>query len=412
MRIFNVFILLLLCTNTYAGKLIFSNNNEEVDITGDVTIDNQQGNVTVTTAGGDYLIVGDDQPVILGFYPDDYEIVNGASIQANWTVVNADACVASTPSGSSSWSGAKTSIDGNNLEPGISVNALPSTLSLACSNSAGSVTKSFDIVAQPVTNTGNPSIDTFTVNGLGSFVTVSSESNLAQFVWSASDVSSCTASASPALAGWSGSKAVSGSQNILITEDTVVTLSCDSVAPRNITIDYSEGGNPNCAGVQFPSLSPNKVEMTYAEANDGFNFGESTGATLVEAFRTDQFLALSGFFTNETNYRRRIDNFTAPTNQRPAYGIYYSVSECAGDFSPSATCQGLMVPNVTSLFFSTRASDIANSTYCNLEVGKIYYLNFVHDTDPNDSGAGNQPRCAFPSDQTCAIFTSEIDINQ
>ncbi len=410
MRIFNVFILLLLCTNTYAGKLIFSNNNEQVDITGDVTIDNQQGNVTVTTAGGDYLIVGDDQPVILGFYPDDYEIVNGSTIQANWTVVNADDCVATTPSGSSSWSGPKASIDGNNQEAGVSINQLPSTLSLACSNSNGSVTKSFQIVAQPVTSTGNPSIDTFTVNSQPAFVTVSSENNIANFEWSASDVSSCTASASPALAGWNGTKAITGSENIAITQTTTVTLTCDSVAPRNITINYSVGGDPNCAGVQFPTLSPNKVEMTYAEANDGFNFGESTGATLVESFRKDQFLALSGFFTNETNYRRRIDNFTAPTNQRPAYGIYYSVSECAGDFSPSATCQGLMVPNVTSLFFSTRASDIGNATYCNLEVGKIYYLNFVHDVDPNDNG--NQPRCAFPSDQSCAIFTSEIDINQ
>ena len=411
MRIFNVFILLLLCTNTYAGKLIFSNNNEEVDITGDVTIDNQQGNVTVTTAGGDFLIVGDDQPVILGFYPDDYEIANGESIQANWTVVNADTCdAASTPVGSSSWSGSKTSIDGNHSEFGISVNALPSTLSLTCLNSTGSVTKSFDIVAQPVTSNGNPSIDAFTVNGQGTFVTVSGENNLAQFVWSASDVSSCTASASPALTGWSGTKAVSGSQNITITRDTVVTLACDNVTPRNVTINYSDVVDPSCAGVTVPSLSPNKVELTYADSY-GFPFGTQTGGKVKEQWRVDQFLTLSDVYTNSNNFTRRLDFVPAPTDLNQAKVVSYSLSECPGDFSASTVCSGAFSGSATyQINFSTRAADLGNPSICNLEVGKSYYLNFVHDINPND-GNGTPPSCADPSDDRCAINATEIANN-
>ena len=412
MRFFSVFIILLF-SNVQAEKLIFSNNGEEVDITGDVVIDNQFGNITVTTADGDYLIVNDeDQPVILGFYPDDYEITAGQKIDVSWAVVNADNCEATTiPSGGSTWTGSKSAMDGMYAETNVSVTNIPATLRLTCSNSdpANTVVKQFDVELQPITDTGNPAM-TFTVNSQSSFVSISSESNLASFEWSSSDVSSCTASASPAVANWSGPKSVAGSQNITITEDTIVSLTCDSLPTKSVTIDYTEGVDPSCASVQYPPLSPNKVEMSYAEGNDGFNFGESTGATLVEAFRTDQFLALSNFYISESNFRRRLSSFPAPTDQRPSYAMTYSVSECPGDFSQSAICTGVVYGTTTgAIKFSTRSSDINDSSFCSMVKDKKYYLNFVHDFDPNNNSV--QPRCGFETDNACAVFTSEIDIN-
>lgn len=403
MRFFSILLLLLL-SNAQAEKLIFSNNNEQVDITGDVVINNQNGNITVETLGGDYLIVsGDDQPVILGFYPDDYEILSGGSIDVNWTVVNAETCTASTTAGNTSWSGAKSIQDGNNSQANVSVNQLPSTLRLVCSNDNNTVVKQFEIVAQPVTNTGNPVINSFTVNSQSSFVTVSSELNEAEFSWNTTDVSGCTASASPSLSGWSGSKPVDGNQDLTITRDTVVTLTCDNLPPKSVTINYSEGGNPSCTSAVYPSIAGSKVEIDYTVANDGYPFGTNTGGTLVETFGTSQFLALSNFSTNKTDFRRRIATYASPTSVNPWYAVTWSISECPGDFTSSAVCKGQMIPS-NEIAISTKQTG-EPASYCIIQPGVSYYLNFVHDLEPYDQTPG---RCANPSHTSCAMFTSEV----
>ncbi len=403
-------LLIFVSTAGYSEKLIFSNNNQQVDITGNVTIDNQNGNVTVTTDGGDYLIVESNQPVILGFYPSDYEINSGENITVNWTVVNAESCTASTTSGSSSWSGNKSATNGNNFEANVSVSTLPSTLQITCSNTGNNidntVTKSFDISLQPTGGGGgSASIDTFTVNGQSSALTVFSDNNNASFTWSTTNVSSCTASSNPSLTNWSGSKATSGSQNVTITGSTVVTLTCDNLPPRNINITYQTSGNPNCSTSVYPP-NTNKLEMTYAEANDGALFGTNTGATIEENINLSQFLALSDFYTDNVNYRRRIATFPAPTGpgNKPWLAISWSISECPGDFSETtATCTGALIPN-QEIAISTRQSG-EPSFYCIIQPGVRYYLNIIHDITPYDGSPGS---CASSSDQFCTIFASEV----
>lgn len=161
-----------------------------------------------------------------------------------------------------------------------------------------------------------------------------------------------------------------------------------------------------CEENVYPNFTQ-KLEMTYEEAHY-FPFGESTGGTIRERFSIDRFLALSDFFTDRTDFRRRIATFPAsPADGRPWYAMSWSLSECPGDFTETATCRGVLVP-YGEMFFSTRPSDgdpAPGPDYCIMQPGVRYYLNFVHDVEPYDETMG---RCADPSDTSCAILTSEV----
>jgi hypothetical protein len=396
----NVYLILLLMALNAANaeKLIFNNNGEEVDITGDAQINFQTGDISVTTVG-DFSIIDANTPVILGFYPSDYDITIGSSITVNWSVAFANTCTASTQQGNTTWSGSKTSDNGSYSQSGVSVTQLPATIRLTCSNNAGSEVK--DIVLTEQTGGGgggSPTINFFRVGGQSNNATVTPP-GLATISWDADNVSSCTASATPAVTGWSGTQAASGSRQATFTQDAVVTLTC-STATRNVNVTYNE--NSSCDSSVYPS-GLNRVNSTYAENNDNFNFGESTNATFLLDVGNSQFATLSNFSYPQSNARRRVVFAPAPTNHNLMDVSTISVSECPGDFTNGgATCLFENVHNQSTLFFSTRSSDIG-SAFCVLDPAKTYYINYVTSPAPYSIS----PSCASAGDQVCAFFYSE-----
>lgn len=402
----NALILLLIMSfqAAWAEKLIFSNNNEQVDITDDVEIDFETGDVTVTTVGEHFIVDSDDDtPVILGFYPSDYDIATGGSITVNWSVAFAVSCSAQTTSGVATWSGAKTATNGSHAQAGVTVSTLPATLQLTCLNGASSsTTKSFLITEQSGGGGGggSPSITSFRVNSQSPFATVG-PSTTASVTWTTSNTTSCTASANPAVAGWSGAVATQGPTSVTINADTVMTLNCNGVT-RTVTVTYSsiEG----CENTTFPP-GLTMVQGSYETYNDEQPFGASTNITFELDISNTQFYALSGFSLpadTQFNIRRRITLEDAPT-QRQINQSTMSISECPGDFSPqSATCvipiSGSLPTSIAK--FSTVPTD--DNTFCILDPSKTYYANFVNSPSPF-----TQPPSCELGHSACTIFYAE-----
>ncbi len=401
----NVIFLLLIMSfqSSLAEKLIFTNNNEQVDIEGEAQIDFETGDISVTTVG-EHLIVDSNEntPVILGFYPSDYDIATGSSITVYWTVAFAESCVASTTSGTSTWSGTKTAANGSYGQGGISVNVLPANLELECQNSSsGTTTKSFLITEQTGGGGGsNPAINNFRVNSQSPTAVVG-PSTSATVTWSTTDVNNCSASANPAVPGWSGSVATQGGAGTAVTidQDTVLTLTCDSLQ-RTVSVTYTQ--NSSCTTSIYPA-GLSIVQATYASRNDDQPFGVSTNTSFELDMQNTTFHSLSGFSFPQADSRRRINLVDAPT-QRQIDQSTMSISECPGDFSPTAAC---VIPISTSLpnsvvLFSTKPADNPDF-FCILDPTKTYYANFVNSPDPYNV----TPSCAIGSNIACTVFYSE-----
>lgn len=403
----NVFTLLLLFCfqQTFAEKLIFQNNNEQVDITGFASIDNQTGDITVVTVGEHEIINVDTQPVILGFYPSDYDITEGTAITVNWSVAFANSCNADVTSGAASWSGNKNANTGEYVESGVNVSQLPATLRLVCSSSAGmSTTKTILLTEQTGGGGGgsgsNPAINSFTVNSQSPFATVG-PSTSATVAWNTTDVSNCTASANPAVTGWSGSKATSGSQPVTISANTELKLECGGLE-RTVTVTYTQ--NSSCSTNIYPA-GVSIVQATYQSINDNEPFGVSTNTSFLLDMSIGSFHSLSGFKFDQVNARRRVVFSEAPTNFRLMSSGTMSISECPGDFTSTAACV-IPVNNGSTVLFSTRASD-TSSAFCKLDPTKTYYANYIHSPNPGVVS----PSCASSQNQTCAMFYTETELN-
>ncbi len=393
-----------------AEKLIFSNNNEQVNITGDVVIDNQNGDVTVTTAGGNFLIVNENQPVILGFYPDKYATTISGSVGVSWAVANATSCDATTVSGNSSWDGLKTSTDGRNppTPETVTFSSLPTTLRLTCLNASDSVTEEFTVTAESAVIT-DPTINFFRVNGSSSpTVNVSGNNATAVISWSTSDINNCEASSTPTLTGWnSNSIGTSGTTDGLsITTSVTVTLECDNLPPTSININYTPGGNPACDGLRMPTLISQEPErISYTALNDGFPFGVSNDTNARYDFSINKYMEISGFSTNVENFYRILFFPTAPAGSNTSFIQSISISECPGDFNEdSAACVFLVSPQGSTQKRITTNQNESNPDICKIQTNTPYYMNVIHDRFPFDTTAG---RCASPTDTTCALFFSE-----
>ncbi len=140
----------------------------------------------------------------------------------SWTSSNADSCTAS-----GGWSGSKAS-NGSQLLMSLTQTA---TYALSCSGAGGQVQRSvvIDVAAPPP---GTPLPPTLSFNAAE---TVISDGDSAVLNWSATDANSCTASG-----GWSGSRALSGSETIgPLSQTNAYTLSCSGdggTVTRTLTI--------------------------------------------------------------------------------------------------------------------------------------------------------------------------------
>lgn len=167
------------------------------------------------------------------------------------------------------------------------------------------------------------------------------------------------------------------------------------------TIAVAVDGGTSCSSEIYPEGTTGHFD-TYANVNDGAPFGTDTGATMIESFGTNQFLSLSEFYTDRTEFSRRIQTFPSPSDTNLWYAATYSISECPGDFTQTAQCKGVIVPFHT-IFITTVTGEVPDN-YCQIEAGKMYYINYIHDIDPFDSTPG---RCASLDHTVCSMFTSE-----
>ena len=382
-----------------AEKLKFSNNNQQVDITGNAQIDLLTGDVTVETVGTH--IITPQPPVILGFYPNDYDVALGDNITANWTVVNADSCTASVTSGlvqGSGWTGSKSAVSGNRSQTGLTIAQLPSTLSLSCQNSLPSeVVKTFQITQQTGGSTTNPEINYFRVNGLNNSATVNLPGT-ATVSWGSTDTTSCIATNTGSVVGWTGALATTGSKQITVSANTQLTLTCNGEV-ANFNITYS-GSSSNCTTSVYPPGLTLET-YTYQSINDGFGFGEDNNTDVVVNISNNRFAAISGFGSSQTNFRRRMDFVSPPTNYNQASQTTVAISECPGDFSNTAICSKV-VSAFRSMKFSTNPADNP-AIYCILDPTKTYYMNVVNSEDPYNIA----PYCTNSAHSTCAIFYTE-----
>ncbi|WP_267176139.1 hypothetical protein [Marinicella marina] len=181
----------------------------------------------------------------------------------------------------------------------------------------------------------------------------------------------------------------------------VFNLQSEQVVLSNVTQT-----SVDCATVPSPPLiSQPPLRLTYTEINDGFPFGESTSTNVVANFTINQHVEIADLFTDQVNFRRKLQFYPTPSNYNSPFWVSLSISECPGDFTETAVCNRVLVPVQFPQVRVSTYPDDPTDTYCVIEPGKSYYLNMLHDQDPFDEVAG---RCAFQPDSTCAVIFGEI----
>ena len=146
-------------------------------------------------------------------------VMAGGISALSWSSENATSCTAS-----GAWSGAKAASGSENTAP-LNASAL---YELTCTGPGGSVTKSTTVTVTYPTPTLSFNVEPTTVVAGGS----------ATLVWSATNANSCTASG-----GWSGTKAVSGSQStgaLDVTTSFILTCSgSGGDVSQTVTVDVT-----------------------------------------------------------------------------------------------------------------------------------------------------------------------------
>ena len=153
--------------------------------------------------------------VTLGASPTS--ITTGASSTLSWSTTNATACTASANPAVAGWSGS-VGVSGSQSS---GVLTATTDFTLTCSGASGST-------GQTVTVTVLPPPPIVTLSASPTSIASGASSTLS---WSATNATACTASANPAVAGWTGSVGISGNQSSgVLTATTDFTLTCSGAA--------------------------------------------------------------------------------------------------------------------------------------------------------------------------------------
>jgi hypothetical protein len=429
-------------------KLVFS-NGQQTDIQGNATIDINSGNITVQPIGNK-LIVDEpaSQKAIIGFYPSEYAIDQGDSIDVNWAVAYTDNtnCSASVTQGSASWSGNKNAGPGIYVQPNVTVSQLPATLRLTCNDyNGGSSFQEFEIVQdQSGGTTSNPTINTFQLTAYpGANPTIPNDGNY-NIQWNVSNLTgSCTATSTAFNnGGWTGTISnATGNKNIFIEGEPVLRLICSNggtQVQRAITVSNTGGSGgggtpPNCSQVDVwtpPGLTATTWDytdtyqggLTIPRAIPGQNgFGapfyhpQNTAKQMINHINPEQkYIVIENVQVPNEDLDIKF-SFTGSPGWGEQGPTTFSMSECPGNFNPStARCVGQIYAN--NVLLSTRASvaNIMGSTpsFCHLEKGKKYYLNFVFSQPYDGTNINNQldgpgEECNSAISNGCAIFWGE-----
>lgn len=405
MRKVVLLLLFVLLADSTAEKILFTNNSEEIDITGDVTIDRNNGNITVTSTEELLFLVNPSGFVSL-FSEESYDYDVNDVVTINYAKAFVENCeISDNPANANSW----VTVDSTNgiNEYVVSLSSLPKTYTIRCDETYGlgstiqqSITFNQEQTVQPGT------APTLTLTANPTSITGSGTSSLSWTV--GNDATSCTASN-----GWSGSKAFANgtyNQNVNLNSTTTYALQCSNQfgsTSRQVTVTVNEDPvDPTCAGIQMPPLTTQQpLTTTYADANDGQPFGASTNTNNRTTYSINQLLIMSNFSTSQQNFYRRLQFLPTPSSSDAAFANTISISTCPGDFNQeTAVCVGIADPGSSSQFLISTDPG-APSNYCIIQPNTTYYLNFIHDMTPFDSNPG---RCLFTTDTSCEIFFHEV----
>ncbi|TSC69224.1 MAG: hypothetical protein G01um101456_291, partial [Parcubacteria group bacterium Gr01-1014_56] len=210
-------------------------------------------------------------------------LIAGQPATLTWVSTNATACTSS-----GAWSGTKTTSDSLSVSPTANT-----TYTLTCTGAGGSVSESVSIVVgQPTPNTPTVTI-TATPNNIttGQSLTIT---------WSSANTQSCLASG-----GWSGTKALTGTQTVSPTTNTTYTLTCTGAggsAIQNTTVTVSASPPPPPTS-QF--AIGNRIQTT-SNLNVR-SFGSSSGTLLGTQTTGALGTIIAGPTVTNTNFWWQID---------------------------------------------------------------------------------------------------------
>ena len=175
------------------------------------------------------------------------QITSGQSSTLTWSSTNATGCTASN-----GWTGAKAVSGSQAVSP-----TATTTYALTCTGAGGSVTQQV-IVGVSAGQTPAP---TLTFSATPTLITVGQSSTLS---WNAINATGCTASN-----GWTGAKAVSGTQSVSPTATTTYALSC-----------IGAGGNAaQQVTVNVKPAAPAAPTLTFTAAPTAITSGQSSTLT-------------------------------------------------------------------------------------------------------------------------------------
>ncbi|MCB1581956.1 MAG: hypothetical protein KDI92_02755 [Xanthomonadales bacterium] len=387
-----------------AEKILFTNSSDEINITGDVTINRDNGNVTVTST--DDLVILQNPPGFVSLYAtDDYHYNVGDNVTVHYAKAFVENC--EFKNGAAAWSSSGISSANGIDQTSTTLDSLPKTYQIRCDEVYGTgstIEDSITFYEAQTTQTG--SAPTLTLSASPTLLTSPGNSTLSWTV--GNDATICTASN-----GWSNNKASSNglhTEVVSVAATSTYKLSCSNqYGTTTKQVSVTINSNPSCASVVTPPLATQVAKtMTYTAANDNQPFGASTNTNARITYSIDQMLILSNFSTSQQNFYRRIQFYPTPSSADAVWVNTVSISECPGDFNQqTATCVILADPGSFSQFLISTDPG-AGSNYCIIEPNKTYYLNFIHDQFPFDS---NEGRCLFTTDQSCQIFFNEVSDN-
>lgn len=196
--------------------------------------------------------------------------------------------------------------------------------------------------------------------------------------------------------------------NVNTADDTGLSLLCfdKSSANESLVVKVNNNGGPGeCSSDVYPSgLLPD--HYVYEDVKDGNSFGDTTNGNILLLINNSRFASVKTKMPNNIE-RRRINFVPGPTTYPKPYLSTLSVSLCPGDFSSTATCVWPFASAQDPNFFISFDQTDNPDTYCILERGETYYLNFINSDAPYSS----PPRCKNIADTSCTVFFSEGAMN-
>lgn len=233
--------------------------------------------------------------------------------------------------------------------------------------------------------------------------------------WATTGATSCTASATPAVAGWSGSKPVTGSVQVSLSATGTYSFSLACTGPGGATnaqpatvtvgaVSTECNNRPPPIGVARQSSMTNYNQgSTLNQQNSEFPIGAIINIT--------NYSPLLGSYFNQPNQVARLFldagkyaamGFTAaPLNasgnlswEQVASGEFtVEISPCPGDFGfvtdPNCKASGI----ASALAWKVGSKPASNpGFYCYLDVNRIYYLNIIMASP----GAWSTTTCGSP----------------